>query len=391
MDFTLPEEIRQLLDAINKFMEREVLPLERENREICEEGKFSRELHELGATIRKKSVDLGYYTLHMPEELGGGGLSMVGLSAVREAIAKSGTTILGAFVLGDPPMGPTGMLMECSDFQKKKYMEPLMRGEKTTCFALTEPNAGSDVAAIETTAVRDGDSYVLNGSKHFISNGPYCDFAQVFAANNRELGMNGGISAFFVDADTPGFTRSLQRSMADDDFQSEFFFEDCRVPKENMIGKEGFGFLSAATWLSAERLIVASNAVGLAEYLLNLGVEYAKIRVQFKKPIGKNQAIQWMLADSATEIEAARWLTYYTAWRIDQNPPDMALKEISMAKLYASEMCDRVADRILQVHGGMGYMKELPVERIYRIARLLRLGGGTSEIQRRLVAKCLGL
>ena len=391
MDFTLPEEIRQLLDAINKFMEREVLPLERENREICEEGKFSRELHELGATIRKKSVDLGYYTLHMPEELGGGGLSMVGLSAVREAIAKSGTTILGAFVLGDPPMGPTGMLMECSDFQKKKYMEPLMRGEKTTCFALTEPNAGSDVAAIETTAVRDGDSYVLNGSKHFISNGPYCDFAQVFAANNRELGMNGGISAFFVDADTPGFTRSLQRSMADDDFQSEFFFEDCRVPKENMIGKEGFGFLSAATWLSAERLIVASNAVGLAEYLLNLGVEYAKIRVQFKKPIGKNQAIQWMLADSATEIEAARWLTYYTAWRIDQNPSDMALKEISMAKLYASEMCDRVADRILQVHGGMGYMKELPVERIYRIARLLRLGGGTSEIQRRLVAKCLGL
>ena len=179
--------------------------------------------------------------------------------------------------------------------------------------------------------------------------------------------------------------------MADDDFQSEFFFEDCRVPAENMIGKEGFGFLSAATWLSAERLIVASNAIGLAEYLLNLGVEYAKIRVQFKKPIGQNQAIQWMLADSATEIEAARWLTYYTAWRIDQNPSDMALKEISMAKLYASEMCDRVADRILQVHGGMGYMKELPVERIYRIARLLRIGGGTSEIQRRLVAKCLGL
>jgi len=325
----------------------------------------------------------------MPEELGGAGLSMVGLSAVREVIAKSGTSILGAFILGDPPMGPTGMLMECSDFQKEKYVGPLMRGEKTTCFALTEPNAGSDVAAIETTAVRDGDHYVLNGSKHFISNGPYCDFAQVFAANNRALGMNGGISAFFVDVDTPGFTRRMQRSMADDDFQSEFFFEDCRVPVENMIGKEGFGFMSAATWLSAERLIVASNAIGLADYLLKLGVEYAKIRVQFNKPIGNNQAIQWMLADSATEIEAARWLTYHTAWLIDQG--DMAIKEISMAKLFASEMCDRVADRILQVHGGMGYMKELPVERIYRIARLLRIGGGTSEIQRHLIAKMLEL
>jgi acyl-CoA dehydrogenase len=279
---------------------------------------------------------------------------MVGLSAVREEIARSGTTILGAFVLGDPPMGPTGMLSQCTEFQKKKYVEPLMRGEKTTCFALTEPNAGSDVAAIETTCVRKGDSYVLNGCKHFISNGPFCDFAQVFAANNRQLGMNGGISAFFVDADTPGFTRRLQRSMADDDFQAEFFFEDCHVPAENMIGKEGFGFMSAATWLSAERLIVASNAIGLADYLLKLGVEYAKIRVQFKKAIGKNQAIQWMLVDSATEIEAARWLTYYTAWLLDQG--DMALKEISMSKVFASEMCCRVVDRVLQVHGGMGSM-----------------------------------
>jgi alkylation response protein AidB-like acyl-CoA dehydrogenase len=389
MDFTLPEEVRQLKDAIKKFLDREVLPRERENPELCGEGKFSKELHELGAKIRQKSVDLGYYTLHMPEDLGGGGLHHVGLSAIREEIAKSGTVILGIFILGDPPMGPTGMLRECTEFQKKKYLEPLMKGEKTTCFALTEPNAGSDVAAIETSAVRDGDHYVLNGSKHFISNGPYCDFAQVFAANDRELGMNGGISAFFVDADTPGFTRSLQRSMADDDFQSEFFFEDCRVPVENMIGKEGFGFLSAATWLSAERLIVASNAIGMAEYLLNLGVEYAKIRVQFKQPIAKFQAIQWMLADSATEIEAARWLTYRTAWLIDQG--DMALKEVSMAKLFASEMCDRVADKILQVHGGMGYMTELPVQRLYRLARLLRIGGGTSEIQRHLIAKTLGL
>jgi len=389
MDFRLPEEVRQIQDAVKKFFDREVLQLEKKHWDICGEGRFSNEVHALGAQVRKKSVDLGYYTLHMPEELGGGGLSMVGLSAIREDIARSGTTILGAFVLGDPPMGPTGMLRECTDFQKEKYLGPLMRGEKTTCFALTEPNAGSDVAAIETTAVRRGDSYVLNGSKHFISNGPYCDFAQVFAANNRELGMNGGISAFFVDVNTPGFTRRLQRSMADDDFQSEFFFEDCHVPAENMIGKEGFGFLSAATWLSAERLIVASNAIGIADYLLRLGIDYAKVRVQFKQPIRKFQAIQWMLADCATEIEAARWLTYHTAWLVDQG--DMALKEISMTKVFASEMVGRVADRVLQVHGGMGYMKELPVERLYRLARLLRIGGGTSEIQRYVIAKTLQL
>ncbi len=389
MDFRLPEDVRQIQEAMKKFLDREVLPLEKEHWDICGEGKFSKEVHRLGARVRKKSVDLGYYTLHMPEELGGGGLSMVGLSAIREDIAKSGTTILGAFVLGDPPMGPTGMLRECNEYQKEKYLGPLMRGEATTCFALTEPNAGSDVAAIETTAVRDGDCYVLNGSKHFISNGPYCDFAQVFAATNKTLGMNGGISAFFVDADTPGFTRRLQRSMADDDFQAEFFFEDCRVPAENLIGEEGFGFLSAATWLSAERLIVASNAVGMADYLLKLGIEYARVRVQFKQPIGKFQAIRWMLADCATEIEAARWLTYHTAWLIDQG--EMALKEISMTKLFASEMVGRVADRVLQVHGGMGYMKELPVERLYRLARLLRIGGGTSEIQRYVIAKTLEL
>ena len=389
MDFNLPEEVRQIQDAVKKFLDREVLPLEQKHWDVCGEGKFSKEVHALGAQVRKKSVDLGYYTLHMPEELGGGGLSMVGLSAIREDIARSGTTILGVFLLGDPPMGPTGMLRECNDFQKEKYLGPLMRGEKTTCFALTEPNAGSDVAAIETTAVRDGDCYVLNGSKHFISNGPYCDFAQVFAATNKALGMNGGISAFFVDVDTPGFTRRLQRSMADDDFQSEFFFEDCRVPAVNMIGDEGFGFLSAATWLSAERLIVASNAIGMADYLLKLGIEYARVRVQFKQAIGKFQAIRWMLADCATEIEAARWLTYHTAWLIDQG--EMALKEISMTKVFASEMVGHVADRVLQVHGGMGYMKELPVERLYRLARLLRIGGGTSEIQRYVISKTLEL
>jgi acyl-CoA dehydrogenase len=281
------------------------------------------------------------------------------------------------------------MLSNCTPYQKEKYLDPLMRGEKTTCFALTEPAAGSDVGAIKTKAVKKGDQYIVNGQKHFISNGPFCDFAQVFVMTDPAKGMAGGCSLLLIDADTPGFTRRLQKSLGDDDFQAEFFFEDCEVPVANCVGTEGFGFMEGVKWLSAERLIVAIDGVGLADYLLRLGVEYAKIREQFGKPIGKNQAIQWMLADSATEIYAARWMTYHCAWLIDQGKD--AMKEISMAKLFASEMAFKVADRVLQVHGGMGYMKELPVERVFRLARLLRIGGGTSEIQRFVIAKSMGL
>jgi len=389
MDFRLTEEEKQIRDAVQKFLEREVLPLEQKHKAAIGDGRFTPEVFRLGAEVRKKSVALGYYTLHLPEALGGGALSHVGMTAVREAIASSGTVILGLFVLGDPPMGPTGMLVNCTPFQKEKYVFPLMKGEKTTCFALTEPAAGSDVAALKTRAVKKGDQYILNGQKHFISNGPCCDFAQVFVMTDPGKGLNGGCSLFLVDADAPGFTRRLQKSMGDDDFQAEFFFEDCAVPATNLVGAEGFGFVEAMKWLSAERLIVAINGVGMAQYLLNLGVDYAKVREQFGQPIKNFEAIQWMLADVATEIYAARWMTYHCAWLLDQGKA--AMQEVSMAKLFASEMAFTAADKILQVHGGMGYMKELPVERLFRLARLLRIGGGTSEIQRWVIARSLGL
>jgi acyl-CoA dehydrogenase len=344
---------------------------------------------ELGAEIRRKSVELGYYTLHIPESMGGGGMGHVAMTAFRETIAASGSTILGLFVLGDPPMGPTMMLANCTPYQKETYLDPLMAGEKTTCFALTEPGAGSDVGSMHARAVREGDRYVVNGEKHFISNGPYCDFAQVFVITDPEKGLTGGCSLLLVDADTPGFDRRLQRSMMDDDFQAEFSFQDCEVPARNLVGTEGFGFVEAMKWLAAERLIVAIDAVGLADDLVRMGVEYATTREQFGTPIAKNQAIQWMLAESATEIDAARWMTYHSAWLVDQGKD--AMKEISMAKLFASEMAFRVADRVLQVYGGIGYMKGLPVERLFRVARLLRIGGGTSEIQKLVIAKTLGL
>jgi alkylation response protein AidB-like acyl-CoA dehydrogenase len=387
MDFNLTDEENQIREAIKKFMEREVLPLEQKKKDVIGEGRLTDEVMALGAQVRKKSVDLGYYTIGLPEEMGGGGLSHVAMTAMREEIAQSGTVILGLFVLGDPPMGPTGVLKNCTDYQKENYLGPLMRGEKTTCFALTEPGAGSDVSSIKTRAVKTGDKYIINGQKHFTSNGPKADFIQLFAVTDPEKGLGRGVSMFLVDADSPGFTRRPQRSMGDDDFQAELFFDDCEVPAENIVGTEGLGFVEAMKWLSAERLIVAIQGVGMAEYLLRLGIDYAKVREQFGKPIIKNQAIQWMLADSATEIYAAKWMTYHCAWLIDQGKD--AMKEISMAKLFASEMAFRVADRIVQVHGGIGYMKELPVERFFRLARLLRIGGGTSEIQRFVIARSL--
>jgi acyl-CoA dehydrogenase len=389
MDFNLDDDVKQINDALERFVEKEVLPIEEKHKEDVSPGRFNDRIFELGEQIRKKSVELGYYTLHMPESVGGGGMSHVAMTAFRETIGRSGCNILGIFVLGDPPMGPTIMLAGATPHQKEKYLDPLMRGEKTTCFALTEPAAGSDPSMMKCRAIKKGDKYIVNGQKHFISNGPFCDFMQVFVMTDPEKGLGGGCSLLLIDADTPGFTRNTQASMGDDDFQSEFFFEDCEVPAENLVGTEGFGFVEAVKWLSAERLIVAILGVGMADNLLSMAIDYAKVREQFGEPIGRKQGIQWMIAESATEIYAARWMTYHCAWLIDQGKE--AMREISMAKLFASETAFNVADRVMQIHGGIGYMKELPVERVFRMARLLRIGGGTSEIQKFAIAKSYGL
>jgi acyl-CoA dehydrogenase len=388
MQFAFDEETTLLVESLRKFLKTEVLPLEEKHRDVIDGGRVSKKVMEIGAGIRKKAVEAGFYTVHMPKELGGAGLSNVSVTALREEVARSGSQILALFVIGDAPMGPTPMLMLLNDAQKDRYLGPLMRGEKTTCFALTEPNAGSDVAAIETTAAKDGDHYVLNGSKIFISNGLFADVLQVFAATEKGKGLYGGISLFMVDASTPGVTRRLMKSMGGDDFQAEVVFEDVRVPAENRVGEEGFGFLGATQWLSGERLMMAIQAVGLAQQALEIGVEWAKTRKAFGKTIGKFQGVSFPLADCATEVEAARWLTYRTAWLMDQG--EAAMKELAMSKLYASEVLGRVADQVVQTLGGAGYMSSHPIERIYRMARVFRIGGGTSEIQRRLIASALG-
>jgi acyl-CoA dehydrogenase len=389
MDFELDDLTLMMRDSIRKFLQTEVLPLEQKHKEAIAGGRMSDAVMALGAGIRKKAVETGFYTVHIPKEIGGGGLSHVAVTALREEIARSGSVILGIFVIGDPPMGPTPMLMMLSAEQRDQYLRPLMRGDQTTCFALTEPNAGSDVAALETRAVRDGDNFVLNGTKVYISNGLHADFLQVFAVTQPGKGMYGGISLFLVDAHSPGIRRRLLRSMGGDDFQAEIHFENVRVPAKNLVGEEGFGFLGATQWLSGERLMMATQAVGLASYALEMGVEWAKERKAFGKTIGKYQGVSFPLADCATEVEAARWLTYRCAWLLDRG--ETAMKELAMCKLFSAEVLGRVADQVMQTLGGMGYMSDHPIERIYRMARVFRIGGGTSEIQRRLIAKSLGL
>ncbi len=260
-------------------------------------------------------------------------------------------------------------------------------GEYIAAFALTEPEAGSDAANIRTTAVRDGDNYVLNGTKHFISNGPIADFVTVMAVTDKELRAKGGITAFIVEKGTPGFSvGQIHRKMGNRGaHQSELLFDHCVIPTKNMIGELGMGFKVAMKTLDATRLTVLATAVGMAERLLELSAQYAKIRVQFGKPIAANQAIQWMLADMATEIYAARNMMYHAAWKADQGQKFST--ESAMFKLFASEIVCRCADRALQIHGGMGYMKDLVIERIYRDARLLRIVDGTSEIQRIVIAR----
>jgi alkylation response protein AidB-like acyl-CoA dehydrogenase len=389
MDFSLDEDTILLRESLSRFLQAEVLPLEEKHKDVIGGGRISDEVMEIGAGIRTKSIDAGFYTAHISEELGGGGLSHVAVTALREEIARSGSKILALFVIGDPPMGPTPMLAMLNDVQKERYLHPLMKGEKTTCFCLTEPEAGSDVNEIRLSAVHDGDDYVLNGSKIYVSNGMHADFLQVFAVTEKGKGMFGGISLFMVDADTPGITRNLMRSMGGDDFQAEIFFDDVRVPAANRVGKEGYGFVGAAEWLSGERLMMAIQAVGLAEYALELAVEWANARIASGKPIKEYQAVSFPLADCATEIEAAKWLTYRTAWLLDQG--EDAMTELAMAKVYAAEVVGHVADQVLQAFGGAAYMTDHPIERVYRLARVFRIGGGTSEIQRRLIARGIGL
>jgi acyl-CoA dehydrogenase len=390
MDFSVPAELDEVRSSFRTFLEREVRPVEERFRQQIQDGDWTDEMRAAGLELRRKSAEIGYYGAHLPEEVGGWGLSTLATTLLVEAGGQSGLRF-ASYVLGPPnPEAPTPLLLDCAPELQKKYLVPLVKAEKTTCFALTEPDAGSDAQSIRTRAVRDGDHFVINGRKHFITNGLHADFAVVFAVTDAEKRAQGGITAFIVERDTPGYNiGKRQRTMAGESNQVELVFEDCRVPATNIVGAEGFGFYAAMKFLNQGRAYIGALCIGVADHCVRIASDYAKQRQTFGKPIGKNQAVQWMLADSVVEIEAARWMTYHLAWMCDQG--EQPMRESSIVKLYNTEMVGRVADRAVQIFGGMGYLTEGPVEHIYRFVRALRIVEGTSEIQRLVIARTLGL
>ena len=380
MDFSLDEETQLFRDAYVKWVEQELIPLEDKER-ITQDSEIDPELKK---RIRRQAAELGVWAHHMPEEVGGGGLSNLASVVLREACGQTGS-VLGSLAIAGPE-GPSPMHLVFSEAQREKYLRPVMNAEQTCCFMLSEPGAGSDAQNIQTRAAKKGDKWVLNGTKHFISNAHEADWGVVFAMNDSQKRAKGGISAFIVEKGQFAVGRKHE-GMAGYEGQAEVVFEDVEIPESQLVGKEGWGFAQAMGFLSTGRLHIAAGAVGVAQFLLDMGVDYAKQRHAFGRPIAVNQAIQWMLADSATEIYAARNMVYHAAWLLDQGKD--ATREMSMAKLYSTEMVNRVCDRVLQIHGGMGWMKETRTEGFYRSLRVLRIVEGTSEIQRMMIARSL--
>jgi acyl-CoA dehydrogenase len=284
-------------------------------------------------------------------------------------------------------IGSTGLVKLASEQLKQKYLPEMAAGKKIAAFALSEPGAGSDATNLATRAEKRGNQWILNGTKHFITNAPVADVFTVFALTDKEKGAKGGITAFLVEKDFPGFMvgKKDKKMGLRGSHTAQLIFEDCAVPEENVIGEVGMGYMSALKILSEGRVGLAARAVGSCDKLIALSATYAKERIQFGKPIADNQAIQWMLADMATETEAARTLTYMAASMIDEGKK--VIKEASMAKLFASDVFNRVADKAVQIHGGMGYVSDYPVERFYRDARITKIYEGTNEIQRLIIAR----
>jgi len=387
MDFAVPDDYRELTRNLTDFVARELRSLESAELDP-EHDDVPTELRD---RVRRRSAELGFYAADFPEDLGGSGLPQLGMVLLREAAARTGCRLAAFATYG--PEGPTGVLLSGTDEQKKTYLTPLITAEKSMCFALTEPDAGSDAQNIATTATQDGDDWVINGTKHFITNGKHADFALVFAANDRTKRAQGGITAFIVESGTPGFEGGRsQIGMVEGEGQYELIFRDCRVSENQVLGgvdNVGMGFGAAMQFLAMGRLSIGAMCNGIAEYCLNLGIDYAKERRAFDRPIGKNQYVQGHIVDSVVELKPAKLMTYECAWKYDNGDP--VIQESSIVKLYSAEMVNRVVDRMIQVHGGMGWMRELPLERIYRLVRIFTLVEGTSEIQRHIIAKTVGL
>jgi alkylation response protein AidB-like acyl-CoA dehydrogenase len=375
MDFALSEEHRMLQRMVRDFAEREIAP---RAEEIDATDEFPEDLF-------RRMGEVGLLGLPFPPRYGGSDADCHAMVIALEEVARvSGSlaiTLDAHTSLCCEPIYSFG-----TEVQRQRHLPPLARGEKIGAFGLTEPQAGSDAGATQTRAVRCGDEWIINGQKIYITNGSIADVVVFTAKTDPDKGSR-GISSFIVEKGTPGFKpgRDEKKMGLKGSVTSELFFEDCRIPAENLLGQENQGYRQFLSTLDAGRVAIAAMAVGLAQGAFERSVAYAKTREQFGRPIADFQAIRWMLADMATEIEAARLMVHRAAWLKDQDR--RYTREASMAKLIATEMAERVCHKAIQIHGGYGYVREYEVERMYRDQRLCQIGEGTNEIQRLVISR----
>ena len=381
MDFQLSDEQQLIVDTTRAFVENELYPHEAE---IERTGHLDMELV---GEIQAKAIETGLYAANIPEEFGGAGLDTLTWLLYEKELGRANYALHWTCVAR-----PSNILCAGTAEQREKYLDPCVAGEKWDCLAMTEPGAGSDLRGMKATAKQDGSDWVLNGTKHFISHADIADFSIVFMKSGEEdspRGKRALITAFFVDKGTPGYAvRDGYRNVSHRGYTNAILeFDNCRIPAANVLGEVHKGFDVANTWLGATRLQVGATCLGRAERAFTLSAGYAAQRQQFGQPIGKFQGVSFKLADMATELKAAELMILEAGWKYDQGTATDA--DMAMAKLKASEMLAFVADEAIQIHGGMGLMDELPLERIWRDARIERIWEGTSEIQRHIISRAL--
>jgi alkylation response protein AidB-like acyl-CoA dehydrogenase len=375
MDFNFTDEQKMLREMVRKFVDNELKPIAEK---IDEEEKIPRELID-------KMAELGFLGISFPVEYGGAGMGEMGYCIMQEEIGR-GCASTATFIGAHQSIGASGIHMFGTEEQKKKYLVPLAEGKKIGAYALTEPNAGSDAFATETVAEEKDDHFLLNGRKIFITNGSFADVFTVFAKTTGE-GNDGKVSTFIVEKEFPGFSvGKIEKKMGIKGSETaELVFEDVKVPKENLLGRKGRGVIVGMKVLNTGRLGLGAAALGAAKEALKLSADYSKERVQFGKKISQFQGIQWMLADMAMEIYNMESILYRTAWMYEEGKN--VTREASIVKLYCSEALDRIVDQAMQIYGGYGFIKEFPIERMYRDSRINRIFEGTSEIQRMIIAR----
>ncbi len=367
-------ELDEFRRSLRRFVERELMPFER--RDMSEADRDG---------IMRKAKDAGFWLLDVPEAFGGQGLGLAGMSVFWHEISRTTAVPARDHSLFGPVPGP--ILLSLTGAQKQHYLDPVLKGNKRTCFAQTEPDAGADPASMRTRAVRTGADYVINGTKRFITDADKADFAQVMAVTDPAKGARGGISCFLVDMDTPGVTITAKHQTMMGDAPCEIVFDNVQISADNRVGEEGQGFANAQRWLSEGRIRHGARACGVAERCLDMALDYTKHRKTFGEPLSEKQGVQWILADCFTELHATKLMVRDAAAKLDAG--EDARAETYMVKVYGDEMGFRVADRCLQLHGGIGLTTALPLEKLWRDQRSFMITEGPTEVLRTALAKLI--